>query len=142
MGVTEWRSKLGDLRQGLDVVVVLYRRKPATLFVPIPPAFWEDSAPFFAQVMQLRDQQLRPPAQESMHSWVQSTYKPTKMTIEDARRGTAKLFGLTMRNTPVILTFYDYDNAIMIPLPADLSEQELETSQQEIQALVESPDTG
>lgn len=141
MGVTEWRSKLGELRQGTDVIVVLYRQRPAALLVPAPPAYWSDITPFLQKVLAIRDRQLQPPTCEAEHEWLQQgTHSPTSINFEEARRGTAMLFGHIVRNTPVILTFYDYANAIVLPVPPDLSDEALETIHQEVQEYARAPE--
>lgn len=121
MGVTEWRSSLGDLRQSSEVVVVHYRRRPAALMVPIPPEFWDGADAFVDQLLKLRDEQL----QSTHDGWISRTREPLRLNVEEARRSSAKLFGYTMNNTPVILTFYAYDNSVMLPLPPDLSTADL-----------------
>lgn len=140
IGVTEWRSRLGELRQGTEVFVVLYRQKPTALLVPVPPAFWENVTPFLQQLLRIRDQQMKPPTRE-LHPWLDmGTPDPASINFEEARRGTAKLFGFLMHNTPVILTFYSYANAVMLPLPPDLPAEALETVHREVQAYSLTPE--
>lgn len=126
IGVTEWQATLGQLRQETEPLVVKYRQRPTAIQVPIPPTYWTDSAPFFTRLMQLRDQHLRPPARESAHNWALDTYIAARSNVVEARRGTAQIFGRIVFNEPVILTYYDYDSAIMIPLPPDFSEHEID----------------
>lgn len=141
IGVTEWRSRLGEMRQGTEVFVVLYRQKPAALLIPVPPAYWQDVAPFLERVLDIRDRQLRPPARETAHPWLElDAPKPFNINFEEARRGTAVLFGHLARNTPVVLTFYSYANAIMLPLPSDLPSEALKTIHKEAQAYTLAPE--
>lgn len=137
LSVTEWRSQLGELRQSSEVAIVLYHRRPTALMVPVPPSYWTDSTRFLAQLMSFRDRFLQPPHSEKIHDWVQDTYAPVQFTLEDARRGSAQLFGYVMRNTPVILTFYtQYEAVAMIPLPSGLSSDTLEQLYDQAQRFV------
>jgi hypothetical protein len=140
MGVTEWQSSLGELRQGTEIVLVLYRQRPASLLVPIPPTHWHDASALVDSIMQIRDGHLKPSLEDKKHTWVQETYTPTKMNIVDGRRNSAILFGTIMRGTPVILTFYDYDSVLMLPVPPELPTQEIETIHNEIQTFIHSSD--
>ena len=126
MSVTEWRSQLGQLRQGAEPVVVMYRRRPTAIMVPVPPPFWQDSEQFGQALMATRDEYLQPPFTERPHPWSQREHEHVVMSMDDARRGTAELFGYITRNVPVGLTFYEYKNAIMVPVPPGISEENLE----------------
>jgi hypothetical protein len=135
IGVTEWRSRLGELRQGTEVFVVLYRHRPAAILVPVPPTYWENVTPFLQALLQLRDRQLESLNPETTHPWIElGTGNPTSINFEEARRGTAMLFGFLAQNTPVILTFYTYANAIMLPVPLDLPHETLESIYRDVQA--------
>ena len=138
--VTEWRAQLGQLRQGTEVVVVHYHRQPAALMVPIPPLHWQDAGGFVKQIMNIRDEYLQPPHTERPHPWLQHAHDPQSMPIEDARRGSALLFGIVMRNVPVVLTFYEYAGALMMPLPPGLPDAKLQEIGERIEAILRSSD--
>jgi hypothetical protein len=126
MSVNEWRSQLGQLRQGAEAVVVMYRRRPTAIMVPVPPPFWQNPEPFGKALMATRDEYLKPPYVERAHRWVKNGYQWHHQSMDDARRGTAELFAYITRNTPVCLTFYEYANAAMVPVPPDVPEENLE----------------
>lgn len=137
LGVVPWRSSLGRLRQGTDVVVVLYRHQPAALLVPVSPPYWKNVDPFLEQVLSIRNKQIQ--AVDANHPWIQVKIAPLQMTFEEARRGSAYLFGLIAHNVPVILSFYEYASIIMLPLPPNLPNDDLEAIGLEIQTYVLAP---
>ena len=123
LSVTEWRSQLGALRQSSDPVVIQYRHRPAAIMVPVPPKYWEGetSDRYATAALALRDEHLQAPPLDEPHPWLASARQMERLSIDDgARRGSARLFGKLARNIVVILTFYQYANAVMVPLPTDL----------------------
>lgn len=123
IGVTEWQVRLGELRQGAEPVLVMYRQRPTAILVPVPPAYWPDANPFLSRIMKIRDQYLHSPAGQDTHPWVKDTYLPKKVNVVEARRNSAMVFAHLTYNEPVILTFYDYDSIVMLPLPSDFADQ-------------------